>query len=54
MNQKDRESLLVVDDDPYVLESIASLLQEYGYLVTTCRSGFDALEKLKKMPSTSS
>jgi putative two-component system response regulator len=48
MNQKDHESLLVVDDDPYVLESIASLLQEYGYLVTTCRSGFDALEKLKK------
>jgi putative two-component system response regulator len=48
MNQKDQESLLVVDDDPYVLESIASLLQEYGYQVTTCRSGSDALERLKK------
>jgi CheY-like chemotaxis protein len=48
MNQKVQESLLVVDDDPYVLESIASLLQEYGYQVATCRSGFDALEKLKK------
>ena len=48
MNQKDFESLLVVDDDPYVLESIASLLQEYGYQVSTCRSGFDALDKLKK------
>ncbi len=48
MNQKELVCLLVVDDDPYVLESIASLLQEYRYQVTTCRSGFDALEKLKK------
>lgn len=48
MDQKYKESLMIVDDDPYVLESIASLLQEYGYQVTTCRSGFDALDRLDK------
>jgi putative two-component system response regulator len=41
-------SLLVVDDDPYVLESLSSLLAEFGYAVSTCRSGREALEKIKE------
>ena len=49
-NLNDQESLLVVDDDPYVLESVASLLREYGYQVTTCKSGLDALAKIKTTP----
>jgi putative two-component system response regulator len=40
-------SLLVVDDDPYVLESLSSLLAEFGYAVSTCQNGRDALEKMK-------
>ena len=44
---KDQKSLLIVDDDPYVLESVSSLLQEYGYQVTTCRSGLEALQRLQ-------
>ena len=40
--------LLVVDDDPYVLESISSLLKEFGYQVATCQNAADAMEKMKK------
>jgi putative two-component system response regulator len=39
------QNILVVDDDPYVLESISKLLREYGYLVTSCASGEEAIEK---------
>ncbi len=41
-------NLLVVDDDPYVLESLAALLKEFGYQVNTCPHAADALEKLQK------
>ncbi len=41
-------NLLVVDDDPYVLESLASLLKEFGYLVHTFTNASDALVELKK------
>ena len=39
-------SILVVDDDPYVLESIASLLQGYGYAVTTTEHAMKAFSLL--------
>ncbi len=42
-------SLLVVDDDPYVLESISTLLKEFGYRVRTCQNAADALERVKKL-----
>jgi putative two-component system response regulator len=42
-------NLLVVDDDPYVLESLSSLLTEFGYTVSTCQNGRDAFEKIKKL-----
>jgi len=41
--------LLVVDDDPYVLESLSSLLTEFGYAVSTCQNGRDAFEKIKEL-----
>ena len=41
-------NLLVVDDDPYVLESLSSLLREFGYSVSTCQNARDALEKIKE------
>ena len=41
--------LLVVDDDPYVLESLSSLLTEFGYTVSTCQNGRDAFEKIKEL-----
>jgi len=49
MSQSSTDSLLIVDDDPYVLESISSLLKEYGYFVFTCQNAGEAMERLKKV-----
>lgn len=48
MNQKNRSTILVVDDDPYVLESVSSLLYEYGYSVIACESGEEAMVQLQR------
>ncbi len=42
-------NLLIVDDDPYVLESLSSLLTEFGYTVSTCQNGREAFEKIKEL-----
>ena len=42
-------NLLIVDDDPYVLESLSSLLAAFGYTVSTSQNAPDALEKIKKL-----
>lgn len=44
-----KDTLLVVDDDPYVLESISTLLKEYGYTVYTCQNAGDALRMVEKV-----
>ena len=49
MNWGSGESLLIVDDDPYVLESTSSLLKEFGYFVLTCQNASEAMEKIKKI-----
>ncbi len=46
--EESKNNLLVVDDDPYVLESLGSLLKEFGYLVHTCSNALDALAELKQ------
>jgi two-component system, cell cycle response regulator CpdR len=38
--------VLVVDDDPLVLDVTASMLEDFGCEVITSASGHDALEKL--------
>ncbi len=48
MADLNQNKLLVVDDDAYVLESISSLLKEFGFDVVTCRNAVDALERVKK------
>jgi len=48
MNWRAGESLLIVDDDPYVLESTSSLLKEFGYFVFTCHNASEAMEKIRK------
>jgi two-component system alkaline phosphatase synthesis response regulator PhoP len=40
--------ILVVDDDPDVLEAIGIVLEANGYAVTTARDGVDGLSKLKE------
>lgn len=43
-----KSTVLVVDDDPYVLESTSLLLQESGYGVITCRNAADALTAFRE------
>ena len=50
MSEKGKSTLLVVDDDPYVLESISTLLTELGYTLHTCQSAHDAMNLLQKTP----
>ncbi len=45
MNQNDKNRILVVDDDPYVLETISLLLGKCGYEVIACGDAKDALSK---------
>lgn len=49
MNDKGKSTLLIVDDDPYVLESISTLLKEYGYAVFTCQNANDAMKMVEKI-----
>jgi signal transduction histidine kinase len=41
-------AILLVDDDPYVLESTSLLLESYGYSVIPCGSAEDAIAKMKE------
>jgi putative two-component system response regulator len=49
MADKGKNTLLVVDDDPYVLESISTLLKEYGFIVYTCQNAKDAIKMVNKI-----
>lgn len=49
MNQDSNKAcILVVDDDIYVLDSITTLLKEYGYSVAACKSGEEAMDVFQK------
>jgi len=48
MNETNQNRLLLVDDDPFVLESISALLREFGFDVCTCGNAVDALETVKQ------
>lgn len=48
MNQDEKSAILVVDDDPSVLESTSRLLSAFGYLVSPCRNATDAAMKLRE------
>lgn len=50
MSDADNCTLLIVDDDPYVLESLSALLREFGFNVFTSRNATDALEIVKQLP----
>lgn len=47
MNETKATTVLVVDDDMYVLESVVALLNQFGYAVIPCRNGEEALEKIQ-------
>ncbi len=49
MDDKVNNTLLVVDDDAYVLESISTLLKEYSYTVHTCQHAIDAMAMIENI-----
>ena len=40
--------ILVVDDDPDILEAISIILEAHGYQVVTARDGVDGLHQIKE------
>jgi putative two-component system response regulator len=46
-DHKEIATILVVDDDPYVLEYVSSLLGEYGYSYIACKNAEEAFRKFK-------
>jgi len=46
----DKMSIMVVDDEEIVRESLFHWFKKYGYVVETASSGFEALDKLEKYP----
>ncbi|MCX5716975.1 MAG: response regulator [Nitrospirae bacterium] len=44
MTEINEGSILIVDDNQYVLESVSVLLKEYGYFISTCSNGGDAID----------
>jgi len=49
MDTHGKSTLLIVDDDPYILESISSLLTEFGYTVHTCQNALDAVKMVEEI-----
>jgi putative two-component system response regulator len=47
MSWEREDTILVVDDDPYVLESVTALLKQCGYIVVPCGNAEDAMAKLQ-------
>lgn len=47
MNETKATTVLVVDDDMYVLESVVALLNQFGYSVIPCHNGEEALQKMQ-------
>jgi two-component system response regulator AtoC len=45
------ESLLICDDDPFILESLATLLRKQGYVVDTTADGAEAIAAFTKSSS---
>jgi len=46
-NQKNRQNVLVIDDDQIVLQILAKILRKEGYNVDTAETGCEAMEKLQ-------
>lgn len=42
-------TILVVDDEPYILRSLSFVLERQGYRVTTASNGEDALTKIRQL-----
>ncbi|MEK6548563.1 MAG: response regulator, partial [Nitrospirota bacterium] len=43
--------LLIVDDEPAILDTLSGILQDEGYEVTSARDGQEALKLVKADPA---
>lgn len=50
MNNDNKGTVMVVDDDPYVLESLSTLLAEFGFAVLGFGNGKEALARFQNNP----
>ena len=50
MSDTSKHRILIVDDEPSIRQSLAGLLNEAGYEVSTAEHGFDALLQLRTPP----
>ena len=48
-----KKSVLIVEDDKNIRETLRDALEMEGYIVVTAINGLDGLEKLKKIPKPS-
>ena len=48
MDSNNQNTILVVDDDPSVLDSISLLLKKYGYIVISCERAKDVFNALQE------
>lgn len=48
MSRKYSDTILVVDDDPFVLDSVSLLLGTYGYSIISSGKAADALGKFQE------
>src|SRR5512139_3163757 len=48
MSWEREDTILVVDDDPYVLESVTALLKQCGYIVVPCANAEEAMARLQE------
>ncbi|HDK81483.1 MAG TPA: response regulator, partial [Nitrospirae bacterium] len=47
MKQAKKHTVLVVDDDPFVRESVSALLDEYDYSTVTCKNAKEAINRFQ-------
>ena len=47
MNDEERKTILVVEDDPDVLSAIVKNLEHVGYRILTANDGMEGLKKIK-------
>jgi len=48
MTSNNQNTILIVDDDPSVLDSISLLLKQYGYIVISCERAKDVFNALQE------
>lgn len=48
MNNESKPCIMIVDDEPMIVQSLSTILKRNGYDVITCENGKEALSKLKE------